>query len=80
MISARNLAAERLVRGQWSCVMKALKATSSLVVVSAVSSTTHLVSETCVKPVNGTSVWPGTKQQNDMNVARGGVLSPEEGG
>ena len=42
------------------------KATSSLIGVSAVSSTTHRVSETCVKAVDGTIVWPGTKQQNDM--------------
>ena len=42
------------------------KATSSLIGVSAVSSTTHRVSETCVNAVDGTIVWPGTKQQNDM--------------
>ena len=46
------------------CVMKA---TNSLIGVSAVSSTTHRVSETCVKAVDGTSVWPGTKQQNDIS-------------
>ena len=45
------------------------KATSSLIGVSAVSSTTHRVSETCVNAVDGTIVWPGTKQQNDMRAA-----------
>ena len=43
------------------------KATSSLIGVSAVSSTTHRVSETCVNAVDGTIVWPGTKQQNDIS-------------
>ena len=46
------------------------KATSSLIGVSAVSSTTHRVSETCVKAVEGTIIWPGTKQQNDMRAAQ----------
>ena len=46
------------------------KATSSLIGVSAVSSTTHRVSETCVNAVDGTIVWPGTKQQNDMRAAQ----------
>ena len=53
------------------------KATSSLIGVSAVSSTTHRVSETCVKAVEGTIVWPGTKQQNDMRAAQEVSVSRE---
>ena len=54
------------------------KATSSLIGVSAVSSTTHRVSETCVNAVDGTIVWPETKQQNDMRAAQEVLVSREQ--